>query len=79
MPVSAIVTGIVTLFQNLPEIIKVIKMIGEAAQSGVRFVTVRIQLSKFDAAAEKAQNEKDTSGLEDLFRKPSAPPRIPAP
>lgn len=55
------------VISNLPEIIRIVKLMLTALEEGKHFIDVRIQLSAFDKAAEKAKNDKDTSALEGLF------------
>ena len=60
-----ILTGIIS---NLPEIISGLKSLFSAIELGAETVTVTFKLKKFQNAADKAKDTKDTGDLEDIFR-----------
>lgn len=62
--------AIFALISNLPDLIALLKQIGQAVDAGEHYIDVRISLGKFDDAAKKAKDDKDTSGLENLFNPP---------
>lgn len=64
----AILKGLFSLLGSLPDIISFLKFVGEGTEAVLHFVDGRIKLSAFDKAAEKAQNAKDTSDLESVFK-----------
>lgn len=66
---AAAIWGVIT---NLPEIIRIIKLMLDALNRGEHFIDVRIKLTAFDKGAEKAKNDKDTSDLENVFRQKPA-------
>jgi hypothetical protein len=65
--------GFMAFIKLLPDLIEGFKKLGELLEQGSHALEVKISLKKFDQAAEKAQKEKDTSELEDLFH--PKPPR----
>jgi hypothetical protein len=65
--------AIATLLLNLPELLSILRQIGEAVETGAHFVEVRVKLGEFDKAIDKSRNDKDASDLEDAFNgKPPA-------
>lgn len=61
------------VISNLPEIIRIVKLMLQAVEDGEHFIEVRISLSGYDKAAEKSKNEKDTSQLQNIFDPPVKP------
>lgn len=66
----AAIWGVIT---NLPEIVRIVKLMLQAIDKGEHFIDVRISLSAMDKAEEKAKNDKDTSDLEAVFNGKSDP------
>jgi hypothetical protein len=67
-------TGFFAFLKLLPELIEGFKKLGELLEQGSHALEVKISLKKFDQAAAKAEKEKDTSELENLFNpKPPQP------
>lgn len=65
-----------SLLISVPDIVSIVKQIAEAIELGRDYIDLRIQLKKFDQAAEKAKDDKNTSELENLFNpkpKPADP------
>jgi hypothetical protein len=68
-----ILKGLLALLTNLPQLLGLLQKLGEAWDAGSHAVEVHFELRKFDAATEKAKNEKDPSELNDLFNQKSDP------
>lgn len=67
------IKGLFALLQSLPQLLSLLEAVGQAVETGAHYVDVHIKLGEFDDAAKKAKDEKDTSGLEDIFNpKPGA-------
>lgn len=61
------IKGLFALLQSLPQLLSLLEAVGQAVETGAHYVDVHIKLAAFDDAAKKATDEKDTSGLEDIF------------
>jgi hypothetical protein len=68
MGLATIVSGIAALLKLAPQLLEVAKLLGEAYKRGERFVVVKVELGAYDKGAKTSKEEKDTSGIEDLFR-----------
>jgi hypothetical protein len=67
MAFGTILAGLSALLKLAPQLLEVAKLLGQAYQRGERFVVVKIELGAYDKGAKTSKEEKDTSGLEDLF------------
>lgn len=70
---SAILKGVLAVIALLPQILQLVKQLGELVEKGTHYIDVRLTLKKLDAASEKAKEGKDTSELEKLLNPPSTP------
>lgn len=59
--------AVLLIVKNMPAIMQLVSKLAEAVKAGVHIVEVKIELKKFDDAAQKSEQEKDTSDLEKLF------------
>jgi lipid A disaccharide synthetase len=62
------VTGFFAFLKALPQLLELLEKLGKAVELGQHQITVTIDLKKFDAATDQANQTGDTSGLENQFR-----------
>src|SRR5687767_12438013 len=59
------------LLKAVPDVVEIIFLIINGVRAGVEFIEFKIDLKKFRDAQRPARDEKNTSQLEDIFRKKS--------
>jgi len=61
-------SSLLILIKLLPDLIAIIKKLIWAIEAGADYIDVRIALDKFHKAEQKAEDKKDTSDLENIFK-----------